>query len=119
MRHTFVNEAYDNVGDLHFRSAPTTQTQTAPAGEPVVHYAVAPPPYSQFAPTTIQVPPADLTPVQNDGNQPQALTYAQLYAIPVAPPVYEASSAQAAGANTTMTGLGSVTSIRDATRDSG
>lgn len=117
VRHTFVNEAYDSVGDLNLRPAPTTQTRAA--GEPVVHYAVAPPPYSQFAPAAIQIPPTALTPVRDDGAQPQAPPYAQLYAIPVAPPVYEAGSVRASGANTTVTGLGSVTNIRDAARDSG
>lgn len=105
VRHNFVNRAYDVFGDMN----------TTLATEASVHYAVAPPPYSQITPATVPVATADLTPVHEEGAAPQAPAYAQLYAIPVAPPVYEAGMVQATGGSTTVTGLGSVTNVREGT----
>ena len=74
---------------------------------------VAPPPYSQAAPGSVYLVPfaaGGMVPVGVDNPG-----YAQLY---TAPPAYEAS-ARSATHRATTTGIGSVTSLREAAKDDG
>lgn len=76
----------------------------------------APPPYSQAAPGGVYFLPFAAAP--GGGMAPVGVDnpgYAQLY---TAPPAYEATVRQAAN-TTTTTGIGSVTSLREAAKDDG
>lgn len=118
VRHGFVNEAYDNLDGMNLTPVESTPqpANQVPNREPVAYMTAAPPPYSQTAPGGVYfVPFAAGTgiamtpmPMENPG-------YASLYA---APPAYEA--APRSGVNrTTTTGIGSVTSLREAAKDDG
>lgn len=114
VRHQFVNEAYDNVQGMG-----VTQDGASPNyAQPVItnearlrgqdngaFFPAAPPPYSQTAGENSYQTPLEL----------EDRRYALLYSTP---PAYEAT-AWTQGNKTTSTGIGSVTSLREAARDVG
>ncbi|KAJ7383552.1 hypothetical protein OS493_027215, partial [Desmophyllum pertusum] len=127
VRHGFVNEAYDNMDAMNMTTTPRSaeyaqpvtanrsqpSTQSFPNQEPAAYFTVAPPPYSQAAPGNVYLVPfaaGGMVPVGVDNPG-----YAQLY---TAPPAYEAS-ARSATHRATTTGIGSVTSLREAAKDDG
>ncbi|XP_068722638.1 deleted in malignant brain tumors 1 protein-like [Montipora capricornis] len=119
VRHRFVNEAYDNFEGMAMSPSdtrgeyaePVITSGTCPPGQAItgqdnVAYCSAPPPYSQTPDGN--APGGGMTP-WGVGNQ----NYASLYS---SPPAYELT-ARAPGTRTTTTGIGSVTSLRDAAKD--
>ncbi|XP_020605209.1 uncharacterized protein LOC110044027 isoform X4 [Orbicella faveolata] len=125
VRHGFVNAAYDNLDAMNMTPVERTAqpanrsqvpTQQVPSEEPVAYFTAAPPPYSQTAPGGVYFVPFAAGP--GVAMAPMAMDnpgYASLYA---APPAYE--STPRSGANrTTTTGIGSVTSLREAAKDDG
>ncbi|PFX16283.1 Neurotrypsin [Stylophora pistillata] len=127
VRHGFVNETYGDCESINMTATqgngeaaqPVTAGQdqppafAAPAQEPTAYFTAAPPPYSQAAPGNVYFVPFAATP--GGGMAPVGVDnpgYAQLYS---APPAYEA--VRQAANSTTATGIGSVTSLREAAKD--
>jgi len=114
VRHQFVNEAYDNVEGMgmtqnganpNYAQPVITNEARLPGQDNGAFFQEAPPPYSQ-------------TPGGNSYQTPVELEdrrYALLYSTP---PAYEAT-AWTQGNKATSTGIGSVTSLREAARDDG
>ncbi|XP_067052699.1 deleted in malignant brain tumors 1 protein-like isoform X2 [Acropora muricata] len=114
VRHQFVNEAYDNVEGMgmtqnganpNYAQPVITNEARLPGQDNGAFFPAAPPPYSQTAGGNSYQTPLEL----------EDRRYALLYSTP---PAYEAT-AWIQGNKTTSTGIGSVTSLREAARDDG